>query len=150
MRKSLLLLLPLLLTACVDDSASYYADGKGGQHSLTVRRVQPYIWKDEVEVQLTMSRQPECQRRVDLQLSGADEIEIELYAKGDNMWVLRSGQEAWAADTQTCVLYTDIKTDPGELVGMYHVDGDKLIFEAAVAVGPDGKPLPTPGGQVSN
>lgn len=139
MRKILILLLPLLLTACVDDSASYYVDGGAGNHALTLHRAQEHFWSDEVNVELILSRLPDCQRRLVLAQMPADEVEIELYSSGDNVWTLRSGKQAWQVDTQTCTQYAEAKGDPGDLVGVFRDEGGKLAFAAAVVV-PAGQP----------
>ena len=90
MRKILIVLMPLLLTACVDDSASYYADGPVGNHALTIHRMQKHFWRKEATVELIMQRLPDCLRRVELTEMPADEVEIELFSGGDNVWTLRA------------------------------------------------------------
>ena len=62
----------------------------------------------------------------------ADDVEIELLSGGDNVWTLRAGKEMWQVETQTCTQYPDVKGDGGELIGVFRVDGKKLVFEAAV------------------
>jgi len=132
MRKILIVLLPLLLTACVDDSASYYADGPVGNHALTIHRMQKHFWSKQATVELIMQRLPDCLRRVELTEMPADEVEIELFSGGDNVWTLRAGQEAWQVETQTCTMYPDVKGDGGELMGVFRADGNKFVYEAAV------------------
>jgi hypothetical protein len=134
MRQYLILTLPLLLTACVDDSISYYVDGRAGSHALTVHRAQPHFWSDEVSVELILSRLPDCQRRLVLTQVPAADVEIELYSVGDNVWTLKSGNETWQVDSQTCTQFAEAKGDPGELVGVFRDEGGKLNFAAAVAV----------------
>jgi hypothetical protein len=132
MRKILLLLTPLLLTACVDDSASYYADGPVGNHALTIHRAQKHFWSKDSRVELIMQRLPDCLRRIELSDMPADEVEIELLSAGDNVWTLRAGQEMWQVETQTCTLYADVKGDGGDLMGVFRDDGGKFVYEAAV------------------
>lgn len=132
MRKILIVLMPLLLAACVDDTASYYADGPVGNHALTIHRVQKHFWSKESRVELIMQRLPDCLRRVELSEMPADEVEIELLSGGDNVWTLRSGDELWQVETQTCTMYPDVKGDGGELMGVFRPDGDKFVYEAAV------------------
>jgi hypothetical protein len=132
MRKTLIVLMSLLLTACVDDSASYYVDGPNGSHALTLRRLQQHLFSDEVDVELIMSRWPDCQRRLVLTQAPAEEVEIELYSRGDNSWTLREGKQQWLLESQTCTMAADGKGEPGELLGVYRVEGGKLVFEAAV------------------
>jgi hypothetical protein len=132
MRKILFLLMPLLLAACVDDSASYYADGPVGNHALTIHRAQKHFWSKDSRVELIMQRLPDCLRRIELTDMPADEVEIELLSAGDNVWTLRAGQEMWQVETQTCTLYADVKGDGGELMGVFRDDGGKFVYEAAV------------------
>jgi hypothetical protein len=132
MRKILIVLMPLLLAACVDDSASYYADGPVGNHALTIHRAQKHFWSKEARVELIMQRLPDCMRRIDLTEMPADEVEIELLSGGDNVWTLRAGTEMWQIETQTCTLYPDVKGDGGELMGVFRDDGGKFVYEAAV------------------
>jgi hypothetical protein len=132
MRKILILLMPLMLAACVDDSASYYADGPVGNHALTIHRAQKHFWSKESRVELIMQRLPDCLRRIELTDMPADEVEIELLSGGDNVWTLRSGNGMWQIETQTCTQYADVKGDGGELMGVFRDDGGKFVYEAAV------------------
>src|SRR5471032_1570463 len=116
MRRIALLLLPLLLTACVEDAATYYVAPGNNDHTLTIQRSQAYFWNDEVTVQLLASRLPDCQRRFDLDTMPADDVEIELLSNGDNLWTLRAGKQLWRVDTQTCGMQADPKDDPGQLL----------------------------------
>jgi hypothetical protein len=131
MRKILIVLTSLMLTACVDDSASYYADSSGN-HALTIHRSQKHFWSSASSVELIMQRLPDCLRRIQLDEMPADEVEIELLSGGDNVWTLRAGKQMWQVETQTCTQYPDVKGDGGELNGVFRADGGKLVFEAAV------------------
>ncbi len=132
MRKIAIVLMSLMLTACVDDSASYYADAGNGNHALTIHRAQKHFWSSASSVELIMQRQPDCVRRIELDEMPAEDVEIELLSGGDNVWTLRAGKEMWQVETQTCTQYPDVKGDGGELIGVFRVDGGKLVFEAAV------------------
>ena len=131
MRKILIVLTSLMLAACVDDSASYYADSTGN-HALTVHRAQKHFWSGASSVELIMQRLPDCLRRIQLDEMPADDVEIELLSGGDNVWTLRAGKEMWQVETQSCTQYPDVKGDGGELIGVFRADGGKLVFEAAV------------------
>jgi hypothetical protein len=132
MRKILIVLMSLMLTACVDDTASYYPDSANPEHVLTVHRSQKYFWSSNSTVELIMQHLPQCLRRITLQDMLADDVEVELLSGGDNVWTLRAGSEMWQVETQSCTQYPDVKGDGGELIGVFRVDGDKLVFEAAV------------------
>jgi uncharacterized protein (DUF2249 family) len=132
MRKILIVLMSLMLTACVDDTASYYPENGNSEHALTVHRTQKYFWSSASSVELIMQHLPQCLRRIELSEMPADDVEIELLSGGDNVWTLRAGKEVWQVETQTCTQYPDVKGDGGELIGVFRVDGDKLVFEDAV------------------
>ncbi|CAN7624650.1 hypothetical protein LJR289_004639 [Pseudoduganella sp. LjRoot289] len=132
MRKILLATLPLLLTACVNDSATYYADGTNN-HTLSLRRQQDYFWTDNVRLTLLAARLPECQRQIPLGEAPRDDVEMELFSSGENRWSLRSGEQVWQVETQGCSLVSETGPAAGEKVGVFKVEGDKLLFEPAVA-----------------
>ncbi|WP_295996946.1 hypothetical protein [Rugamonas sp.] len=131
MRRIALLLLPLLLSACVEDSATYYVTADSNEHTLTLQREQPYFWSDDVAVRLVAARLPDCQRRFDLDTMTADDVEVELFASGDRVWTLRAGKQMWQVDTQTCQLLPAPKGDPGQPLGTFKTDGERLVFEPA-------------------
>lgn len=129
MRKTLILLISVLLTGCVNDSASYFIDGRDS--SLSVRRQQDYFWQD-ANVVLIASRLPDCQRRHDLASAAADDVKVEVFAAGDNLWNVRLGDQLWQIETTTCnglvELQNDPKADLGQLVGDFEVQDGKLVF----------------------
>nr|WP_315400700.1 hypothetical protein [uncultured Duganella sp.] len=132
MRKVLIVVMSLMLTACADDTASYYPDKGNAEHVLTVHRSQKFFWSSDSTVELIMQHLPQCLRRIALADTPADDVEVELYSGGDNVWTLRSGGEAWQVETQTCTQYPDVKGNGGELIGVFRVDGGKMVFEEAV------------------
>jgi hypothetical protein len=139
MRKILLATLPLLLTACVDDSASYYVGGSGSTHALTVKREQEHLWKRDAAVSLILSRWPDCQRRISLGSMPAKDVEIELFGLGEQTWILRDGKQLWQVETQSCTELPQPKAEAGDLLGVFRVEGGKLVFvpaEPAVDVAP--------------
>ena len=129
MRK-LLLLTPLLLAGCVDDSATYYIDGN--QHALTVRALQEYFWKKDVTLDLLASRMPDCQRRIPLGVLPMSDVEIELFQSGENVYTLRAGEQAWRVETQGCSELEAPEQVTGQPLGLFHLDENKkLVFEKA-------------------
>jgi hypothetical protein len=134
MRK-LLLLTPLLLAGCVDDSATYYIDGN--QHALTVRVLQEYFWKKDVTVDLLASRMPDCQRRIPLGALPMSDVEIELFQSGDNVYTLRAGEQAWRVELDACSELEAPEQVTGQPLGLFHLDENKkLVFEKAEAETP--------------
>lgn len=127
-----IIVLPLLLTACVRDSATYYADSSN-EHHLTVRREQEFFWADDARITLMASRLPECQRQIALPDMGLFDVEVELFAAGDNRWSLRAGGRVWQVETQSCALLAEGGAVAGERVGVFRTDGEKMVFEPEVA-----------------
>lgn len=135
MRKLLLAILPLLLTACVRDSATYYTDS-GRNHTLSLRRDQEYFWNDNVRLTLVAARIPECQRQIPLGEMLKDEVDIDVFAAPDNRWSLRWDSQVWQVETETCTLIGEKGPVNGDKVGHFKVDEGKLVFEPAVAAAP--------------
>lgn len=140
MRKPLMLLVPLfaplLLAGCVNDSASYQIEGK--EHALTLRVVQDYFWSKHATLRLTAARLPDCQRQMDLGEVSLSGLEIELFASGSNVYTLRSGEDVWQVDTQSCIELEapEANAVTGQALGSFHLDEhDKLVFEAPAAPG---------------
>ena len=143
MRKSLILVVPLLLTACVDDSASYYIDGSN--HALTLRREQTYFWQDQATLSLTAARLPDCQRRHALATVAAPAVDVAVFASGDGVWTVRSGSAAWQVETRTCTLSPGSPgAAPGDPVGTFKVRNGKLVFEPAADAAAAAAPAPAP------
>lgn len=138
MRKALLLL-PLLLAGCVDDSATYYIDGN--DHTLTVRATQDYFWQPELTLYITASRLPDCQRRFPLPPAPAGPLDYELYSNGDNVWTLKAGEDAYSFETQGCTQLDSVSTAPAQLVGKFVLNDGKLAFEE---VKTPAAPVPAP------
>jgi len=134
MRRLLILLLPLLLTACARDSATYYVDKGSNQHTLSVRRQQDYFWNDNVRVTLVATRLPDCQRQIPLGDMLVDEVDLEVFAQPENRWSLRNGAQVWQVESQTCALVGEGGPVAGEKVGTFKVDANnKLVFEEVAA-----------------
>ena len=131
MRKTLILLMSVLLAGCVQDSASYMIDGR--DHALTIRRQQEYFWNKQVIVSLIATRLPDCQRLHVLANVPLDEVKVELFAAGDGLWNVRLGGQLWQLETATCDGLTELENDPkadlGQPVGTFDIVDDKLVFE---------------------
>ena len=133
MRKLAILALPLLLTACVRDSDTYYIDGR--EHSITVRMEQRYFWEKTAEMSLIANRLPDCQRRTalaDVDLEGA---EFDLYQADDTTYVLRGADQQWAVSAQTCELLDQVPGG-GQKLGTFKLEGEDVKFEAVAGAQP--------------
>ncbi|MFP5392395.1 MAG: hypothetical protein ACLGI6_12770 [Gammaproteobacteria bacterium] len=129
----LLVLTPLLLAGCVQDSTSYYIDDR--DHALTLRADQAYFWDDAVTLTLIAARLPECQRQFVLTKVPLEELALELFSAGDQLYNLRAGSETWQIDTRTC---TQGATPDGKALGQplgtfRLTEEGKLAFERAQA-----------------
>ena len=133
MRKALLLLTPLLLAGCVQESASYYINGT--EHTLSVRAVQTYFWDKEVQLTLVAARLPECQRQIPLAKVPMSEMDVELFSAGDNVYTLRVGTQVWQVETTACTqLPEPPPTGYGDPVGVFRMGEDnKFTFEKVAA-----------------
>ena len=130
MRRTWLLLAPLVLAGCIKDSASHYIDGN--EHTLSVRVAQDYFWKKAVDVTLVAARWPDCQRQFSLGELPVDAMELELFAAGENVYSLRAGERVWQVETQNCtMLPTPAPQALGEPIGVFRMGEDKFVFEKA-------------------
>jgi hypothetical protein len=130
MRRTLILLTSLLLAGCVNESASYYVDGK--EHSLTLRVEQDYFWQEDVTLKLVAARLPDCQRLFTLGQEPPADLAVEVFTRGDNTYTIRAGKQVWMIETNNCTQLPDTsKPAFGEPVGVFKIANDKLVFEAA-------------------
>lgn len=144
MRKFLLLLAPLLLTACVDGTGSYLVDGTN-QHALSLRVRQDYFWNDGVNLTLMITRLPECQRQIPLHLSAATGLTVDVYAAGERNWIVKDGESAWQVQSESCGLISDKPAAPtGAKLGSFKIVDGKVVFEAAPQAAAPAAPAPTP------
>jgi hypothetical protein len=130
-RRPLLLLLPLLLAGCVNESSSYLIGGN--DHSLTVFVTQDYFWSKQAGLRLVASRLPECQRQFDLGKTPMADLNVELFSTGENTFLLRAGDAMWQVETGGCTQLPppsdNVQAQP---IGVFHFDGKKkLVFERA-------------------
>ena len=138
-RGTFLLLTPLLLAGCVNQSASYYIDGP--DHSLTLRAEQQYFWNDALAVKMVAAHLPGCQRQFPLTTLPAAEMQIALYSAGDNVYSLRAGKQVMRVETATCTRLPEPTAEElGELLGTFKLGSEnKMVFEknpAAAAPAP--------------
>jgi hypothetical protein len=130
-KRFLPLLLPLLLTGCFNESASYAIGGN--DHALTVLVTQDYFWSKQADVRLVASRLPECQRQFDLGRAPVADLNVELFSTGENTFLLRSGDAMWQVETEGCTqLPPPSENVQAQPIGVFHLDGSKkLVFERA-------------------
>lgn len=94
----------LLLTGCVQDTASYMIDGDRN-HSIVVMRSQNLPWSSEVAVAVTAARQPDCLGGLDIKGATRD-TELVLHKAPEEyaepIFILAVGQDSYAVSTQSC------------------------------------------------
>lgn len=135
------LLLPLiaapLLSACVNDTATYQIDDTG-EHTLSLIREQPRFWDNKVELQLVVTRMPDCMRRHSLGV-GTASTRVEIYRVPSGAFIVKAGKRLFATETQTCESFAKIKEVPadglGTLMGTFLVKGGTLAFVKAETPG---------------
>ncbi len=134
MRKTLIVLTPLLLAGCIKQSASYYVSD-ARDHAITVRAEQEYVWDQNITLTVVASRYPDCQRAIKLQKVAAPELVVELFTTGDNVFTVRSGDELMQFEMQGCsVLPTPAPNAIGEAVGVFRLgEKEKMDFAPAEA-----------------
>jgi hypothetical protein len=123
-----LLLTPLLLTGCMQESASYYIDGN--QHAISVRAQQDYFWSKDVELRVMASHMPDCQRQLVLGNLPLADLQVELFASAENTYVLRAGEQVLQVETGGCSqLEAPAANALGQPLGTFSLDErKKLVF----------------------
>ncbi|MBP5987061.1 MAG: hypothetical protein KA538_07735 [Azonexus sp.] len=128
------LLLPLLaaplLSACINDGATYEIDNTR-EHVLSLIREQPYPWDAKVNLYLVVSRMPACMRRHNLG-AGTDKTKVEVYQVPSGAFIIKVGKRMFATETQTCESFAKMDSEPpegmGELMGTFRVKKGELVF----------------------
>jgi hypothetical protein len=125
------LLLPLLcapmLAGCEIEPAGYLIEG--GNHSLTVERKKPYFWSTGWELDLIVTRYPDCQRRYALQKTG-EKVRVDLYRTDTGAFILNQGDHWYVAETRDCRFqkFNNEPDDPGDYVGAFRPKSGVLAF----------------------
>ncbi|MDP1653041.1 MAG: hypothetical protein Q8L56_10000 [Rhodocyclaceae bacterium] len=127
LRLLLTLLIAALLAACTQEPAGFLIEG--GNHSLTVERNKPYFWSDGWELDLIVTRYPECQRRHPLKKAG-EKVRVDLYRTPAGAFILNQGKRWYVAETRDCRMqqYEEEPAEPGELIGSFRVKNDVFTF----------------------
>lgn len=145
MRRFSIVLTPLLLAGCIKGSATYYINESSNDHVITVRAEQEFFWKKEMTLTLVASHMPECQRAFPMESVQLDEVSVELFSNGDDVYSVRSGGELMQIDTLSCAQLAEPKPNAlGQAVGTFFIDEKTVTFEKAAAT--PAAPPPAAGG----
>lgn len=121
-----------LLSACVNDGATYEIDNTR-EHVISVIREQPYFWEEKVNFYVVVSRMPACMRRHEAG-SGSVNTKIEIYQVPSGAFVVKIGKRMFATETQTCESFARMDGEPvegiGELRGTFREKNGVWGFEA--------------------
>jgi len=123
----LLLWLPLLV-ACSDQRAAFEIDGSR-QHTLTLIRVQTLPWDKTARYAVVVARMPDCQRRHEIGAGGA-ETRVEVFAPGNDAWILKQGKRMYVVEARTCEGFARLEAEPegglGPLQGSFQMRNGTL------------------------
>ena len=123
-----LLLLPLL-AGCTDLRATFEISSR--THTLSLIRVTGMPWEKTAKYSIVAARMPDCMRRHALPDAGLN-TRIEVYAPGNEAWILKQGQKMFVVETRTCEGFAALDTPPeeglGPRVGVFQVKNDTLAF----------------------
>lgn len=126
-----------LLTACVNDGATYEIDNTR-EHVLSLIREQPYFWDSKVELFLVVARMPSCLRRHSLG-TGTEKTRVEIWQVPSGAFIVRVGKRLYVTETQTCESFAKLDAEPvegmGELKGVFRVRKGELVFVKEAAPG---------------
>jgi len=130
-QKLVALLLWPLLVACSDQRAAFEIGSR--QHSLTLIRVHTFFWERTASYSLVAARMPECMRRHEMGSGGA-ESRVEVYAPGNDAWILKQGKRLYVVETRTCEGFARLASEPegglGPLQGSFQVRSGALTWIA--------------------
>jgi hypothetical protein len=124
-----LLLSALLLAGCVKEPAGYQI--QGGNHSLTVERNKPYFWSDGWELDLVVTRYPDCQRRYPLKKASDRKFRIDLYSPQPGVFIFNQGNRWYVAETLNCGMqqFEEEPPAPGEYLGTFREKNEAFAFQ---------------------
>ncbi|MBZ0144459.1 MAG: hypothetical protein K8F56_12850 [Rhodocyclaceae bacterium] len=138
MRAWMLLIALPLLAGCKNETASLQFAGP--DHALTLQMRQAWFWEQTADLEVVMSRQPDCQRRSRLDSVALAEVSVDVLrpeagAYAEPILILRQGARFYAVSTQNCEMqrFKAPPEKPGTPLGTFRLEGERLRFVAATA-----------------
>lgn len=120
-----------LLTACVNDGASYEIGGSR-EHNLSLIREQPYFWDSKLNLSFVVARMPECMRRHSIGPATRG-TKVEIWQVPSGAYIIKAGKRMFATETQTCESFAKMDGEPpdgmGTYVGVFRERKGTLVFE---------------------
>lgn len=136
-KTSWLLLMLALLTGCSDQRAAF--EIATSKHSLTLIRTQGFFWEKTAKYAVVATRLPDCMRRHAIGPGNAN-TKMEIYAPGNDAWILKQGKRMYVVETRTCEGFAKLEAEPegglGALQGVFQLRDGELTFVAAKNTGP--------------
>lgn len=129
----------VLLSGCVDESASVALDAGGRVLTLNVRQDVP--WSDRTDIEVVASALPECQRRSRLEAVPAGRLRLEVFRAPERVYaepilILREGGRHYALGLANCEVqrFRAVPERLGQPVGafVFGPGSGGLAFSAAV------------------
>ena len=110
------------------DSASFMIDGS--DTALTLERIKPYAWSEDWDLELTVRRNPDCQRRHKLKASNNDALKVELFTPEPYVFIIKQGKRWYVTDLKTCQLqaFKEPPPLPGTPAGVFQAKDGALKF----------------------
>jgi hypothetical protein len=125
------LMLPLL-AACSDQRASYEINGSA--HTLSLIRITSWPWDKTAKYSVVAARMPDCMRRHAMSEAPLN-AGVEVFAPGNNAWILRQNGRMFVVETRTCEGFAPLDKVPdeglGPLLGVFEMRGEMLVFTPA-------------------
>ena len=135
--RGLALLSVALLAGCSDQRASY--EIKGSANALTLIRVTGMPWQNTAKYDIVAARMPDCMRRHAMG-EAALGASVELYAPGNDAWILKQGKRMFVVETRTCEGFARLDEIPegglGTLLGTFEMRSEALTFSAVPGAQP--------------
>ncbi len=125
------LFLPLL-AGCTDLRATFEITDRN--HALSLIRITGMPWEKTAKYSIVATRMPDCMRRHAMPAAGLN-AKVEVFAPGNNAWILRQNGSMYVVETRTCEGFARLDAIPegglGPLMGRFEMRADALVFTAA-------------------